>query len=224
MSGLINIPNTMSTVEIAGLTGKRHDNVMRVANKLSEKGIILAPQIEEPYISGKGRKAERSIYQLSKTESLNLVANLSPEFTAAIITRWQELESVQAIPQSLPEALRLAAEAIEQKQALVSQVEEMLPDVKAFERIAKADGSMCVRDAAKNLGKRPIDLTNWLKENRWLYRRVGTANYLGYQDKVQSGCIEHKVTVIHAGTEMEKTATQARITSKGLTVISRALG
>ncbi len=40
---------TMSTAEIAELTGKRHDNVMRKAKELENKGIINAPQIEERY-------------------------------------------------------------------------------------------------------------------------------------------------------------------------------
>ncbi|WFQ80292.1 KilA-N domain-containing protein [Xenorhabdus sp. SF857] len=41
------------------------------------------------------------------------------------------------IPQSLPEALRLAADLAEQKAELEHKVEEMKPDVDAFERIAK---------------------------------------------------------------------------------------
>lgn len=85
---------TMSTVEIAQLTGKRHDNVMRKAKELAAKGIIRAPQTEERY----GNNNLRSVYYLDKIESLNLVANLSPEFTAKIIDRWQELENQQVQP------------------------------------------------------------------------------------------------------------------------------
>lgn len=85
----LNDSQTMTTPEIAELTGKRHDNVMRVAKMLAERGIICATQIEERYNNNNLRK----IYRLTKTESINLVANLSPEFTAAIIKRWQELEA-----------------------------------------------------------------------------------------------------------------------------------
>ena len=85
----LNDSQTMTTPEIAELTGKRHDNVMRVAKMLAERGIICATQIEERYNNNNLRK----IYRLTKTESINLVANLSPEFTAAIIKRWHELET-----------------------------------------------------------------------------------------------------------------------------------
>lgn len=113
MNELITANNiTMSTVEISELTGKRHDNVMRKAKELEEKGIIRAPQIEERY----GNNNIRIIYRLNKTESLNLVANLSPEFTAKIIDRWQELENSQpALPQDYPTALRLYADEVEKR-------------------------------------------------------------------------------------------------------------
>jgi len=45
-----------------------------------------------------------------------IVAQLSPEFTARLVDRWQELEHKSAepkLPQSSAEALRLAATALE---------------------------------------------------------------------------------------------------------------
>ena len=53
-----------------------------------------------------------------------IVARLSPEFTAAVVDRWQELENSQAVsvPQTLPEALRLAADLAEQKEQLSQQL------------------------------------------------------------------------------------------------------
>jgi len=52
------------------------------------------------------------------------------------------------IPQSLPEALRLAADLADQKLALEHQVAEQQPMVQTYHRIADADGSLCIRDAA----------------------------------------------------------------------------
>ena len=76
MNNLItmNQAQTMSSVEIAELTSKRHDNVMRTALRLAERGIISSPQIEETDSQGK----KRMVYYLIKAESLNLVAKLSP--------------------------------------------------------------------------------------------------------------------------------------------------
>ena len=82
---------TMSSREIAELTDKRHDNVVQLIRKL-EIDHILTPEFQE--IEFKGRSLP--VYQLSKRDSMVLVARLSPEFTAAVVDRWQELEAQQA--------------------------------------------------------------------------------------------------------------------------------
>ena len=93
-NGLISMSDnaTMSSKEVAVLTGKRHDNVLRKCKELKDKGIIIATQIEVRDSRGKTNPS----FNLNKTESINLVANLSPEFTARIIKRWLELEASQS--------------------------------------------------------------------------------------------------------------------------------
>lgn len=85
---------TMSSREIAELTDNRHDNVMNVCRDLKKKGVC--PEIQEtPYINPQnGQQYTECI--LTKRDSLVLVARLSPQFTARIIDRWQELEAQQA--------------------------------------------------------------------------------------------------------------------------------
>lgn len=83
---------TMTSLEIAQLTCKRHDNVLRKISELAVKGIIRAiPQIEEKYYGAKKGRLKR-LCRLNKDESINLVANLCPLFTKKIIDRWLELE------------------------------------------------------------------------------------------------------------------------------------
>lgn len=213
-------PLTMSSVEIAELMGKRHDNVMRKAKELAEKGIITSPQIEELFTVGNGAKNSRTIYRLNKTESLNLVANLSPEFTARIIDRWQALEAQQPafeIPQTLPEALRLAAQLAQEAARLESELKAAEPKLVALDKIAVAKDSLCLQEAAKALQMRPADLIAWLQAHEWIYKRVGSAQWLGYQAKVQTGLLEHKVTTVSRSDGSEKVVTQVRVTAKGLT-------
>ena len=106
---------TMSSREIAELVESRHDSVKRTIETLSDKGVIVRPQaVDEQTSDAMGRPRTTSVYHLGKRDSLIVVAQLSPEFTARIVDRWQELEEKVAkpqhvIPQTLTEALRLMA-------------------------------------------------------------------------------------------------------------------
>lgn len=82
---------TMSTVEIAELTGKRHDNVLRDARKmLEELGELASLKFEASYKDASGKT--NSCLNLPKRETLILVSGYSVELRARIIDRWQQLE------------------------------------------------------------------------------------------------------------------------------------
>ena len=114
MSQLIQASNTvtMSSLEMAELTGKRHDSVKRTIGTLADKGVIEFPQIVEI------RTATNtgSEYRVNKRDSFVVVAQLCPEFTARLVDRWQELEAQQSAPRELTriELLQIALDS-EQK-------------------------------------------------------------------------------------------------------------
>ena len=108
---------TMSSRDIAELTGKEHKNVCRVIRDLISDHILDA-QLEPLKFEYRGQWFD--YYELSKRDSFVVVARLSPEFTAHIVDRWQELEQklnpVFNLPQDLPSALRALADTYEQLQ------------------------------------------------------------------------------------------------------------
>lgn len=106
---------------------------------------------------------------------------------------------------------------------LQEQVDVLLPAQAALDKIAEADGSLCITDAAKSLQMRPKDLFSYLQENGWIYKRVGCAHYLGYQPKITQGLIEHKVTTVFRGDGSEKITEQVRILPKGLAKLAKLL-
>lgn len=108
--------------------------------------------------------------------------------------------------------------------ALEHKVEEMQPDVEALERIAKADGSMCITNAAKHLQVQPKFLFKMMSESHWIYRRAGGKAWLAYQDRIQSGVLEHKVTTVERSDGSEKVVEQVLVTAKGLAKLSKMLG
>jgi phage antirepressor YoqD-like protein len=224
----------MTSQEIAELVEKRHDNVKRTIEALANQGVIVRPQIEDiPGEDAMGRPRVTQVHvftgERGKRDSIVVVARLSPEFTARLVDRWQELEIKASTPQ-LPDftnpaiAARAWADQVEQRQALEQKVEQDAPKVDVYDRITEAEGSLCLRDAAKALQIQPNKLNAWLQANGWIYRRVGKGGWLGYQDKLQSGHLMHKVTPYIDETNGEsRVSEQVRVTPKGLTRIAALL-
>jgi len=103
----------MTSLEIAELVESRHDNVKRTIESLVSKGVIAFPQTEEKPTAGRPVSYYVFEGEKGKRDSIIVVAQLSPEFTARLVDRWQELErSRQAQPLTQLEILaRMATEA-----------------------------------------------------------------------------------------------------------------
>ncbi|MGM3172514.1 phage antirepressor KilAC domain-containing protein [Dickeya lacustris] len=109
--------------------------------------------------------------------------------------------------------------------ALKGAVETLTPKAEALDRIAtKSEGSMCITDAAKHLQLQPKQAFKVLSQNHWIYKRAGGKSWLGYQDKIQRGLLEHKITTVSRSDGSEKVVEQVLITAKGLTQLSKIIG
>ncbi len=146
MSQLATTALTMSSSDIAELVESRHDHVKRSIERLAERGVIELPPMGEVK---NHLNQSVSVYLIGKRDSYIVVAQLSPEFTARLVDRWQELEQAQqqTIPQSFSEALRLAADLAEQKQQLTNELAAAAPKVAFVDRYCTASGSMSFRQA-----------------------------------------------------------------------------
>lgn len=115
---------TMSSLQIAELTGKRHDSILRDIRNLLEQGVDAHNFVETFYTDKSNRS--KPCYQLSKTGCLILASGYNAVLREKIINRWIELETANAkqyqVPTSFREALLLAAaqqEQIEEQQKLL---------------------------------------------------------------------------------------------------------
>ncbi|MGQ3674252.1 Rha family transcriptional regulator [Xanthobacter sp. TB0139] len=89
-------PLTMSSREIADLTGKLHKNVVRDIEAMLN-GLNSEPvDFEGKYQDAKGEW--RKEYRLPKRETMILVSGYSIPLRAAIVDRWQELEEQNGTP------------------------------------------------------------------------------------------------------------------------------
>lgn len=204
---------TMSSREIADLVESRHDSVKRTIERLQDKGLIqLTPMVEVKNHLGQ----VVTEYQLIKRDSYVVVAQLSPEFTARLVDRWQELENQQMpqIPQTLSEALRLAADQAEQIERQNLLIEQQRPKVEFVQRYVEAGTTKSLRETAKILKVPERAMIDCLVGDGLLFRQSG--NLLPYQKYHAKGLFDVKTGT----TEHGHNYTQTRVTSKGIEYIA----
>lgn len=164
---------TMSTREIAGLLNRQHSNIKISAERLAEKGVIGTLAMQEFSHNG----ITYTEYLLSKRDSLVLVAQNCPEFTAAIVDRWQELEAGQAfaVPTTLSGALRLAAEQAETIERQQAQIAIAAPKVDYFDRVVDRATLMTATQVAQKIGMSAVTMNKHLVELEVYSRNVQRA-------------------------------------------------
>jgi len=88
MNQLIPASNTvtMSSLEMAELTGKRHDSVKRTIETLVGKGVIALPPLADGPKSANGVIEKQ--YLVGKRESYVVIAQLSPAHIGASVDFW----------------------------------------------------------------------------------------------------------------------------------------
>lgn len=126
-----------------------------------------------------------------------------------------------AIPETLSEALRLAADAIDHNKRLEQQIIADRPKVQALDRISSADGMENITNTAKALQVRPKDLFGYLSANRWIYRRQGGKGWIAYQERIQQGVLTHKVTTIQDSDGTERMVESVLVTPKGVAKLAQ---
>src|SRR3546814_6532911 len=95
----------MSSREIADLVDSRHDDVKRSIVRLAERGVIQLPPM-----AGVRNHLGQTVqeYRIGKRDSYVIVAQLSPEFTARLVDRWQELERSEEHTSELQSLMRIS--------------------------------------------------------------------------------------------------------------------
>ncbi|MGL5239042.1 MAG: phage antirepressor KilAC domain-containing protein [Plesiomonas shigelloides] len=206
---------TMSTREIAELLGCNHSDIKRSADRLAKAGAINGgqPLAETPYVHNQNQQTYFE-YRLCRLDSITLVAQNCPQFTAALVKRWDELESkkaaVPAIPSTYAEALleagRLALEVEKRDAALAAAA----PKVAFVDLFVDTTGSKSLRETAKILRMPEKAMIEALIRDRILYRQAG--NLLPYSRRQGEGLF-----AVKTGTaETQHAYTQTRVTPRGL--------
>ena len=123
---IANATLTMSSLEIAELTVKSHDNILRDIRKMLNELDGGVTKFEETYKHPQNGQVY-PIFNLPKRECFILVSGYNLKLRAAIIDRWQELEnqSKPAMPTTYIAALEALVASEKAKELALLQVDEL---------------------------------------------------------------------------------------------------
>jgi phage antirepressor YoqD-like protein len=210
---------TMSSRDIAAITGKLHKNVTPVILSLQADGLLTA-DIQPSTFEHRGNTYTE--YNLCKRDSILLVARLSPEFTAALVDRWQELESSnqQAIPNfnDPVAAARAWADAKESEIKAIQYAEAAKPAVAFVERYVQSTGNLGFRQVCKLLKAKENDFRAFLQDSRIMYKLAG--DWVPYASHIDAG----RFYVTTGTGDNDRNFTSAKFTPKGVEWVAKLWG
>ncbi|MEB1099673.1 phage antirepressor KilAC domain-containing protein [Xanthomonas campestris pv. campestris] len=146
---------------------------------------------------------------------------ISPAFHLQVIRAYDQM--VMA-PSTDPLALLSDPAALRGLLAsYAGRVEELEPKAAALDRIATAEGTLTLREAAKALQVPERKFLEMLQLKLWIYRHPFSATFFAYAGPLRNGLLWHKVFVGTKPDGSELVRTQVRVTAKGLTNLAKAL-
>ncbi|EIG9960021.1 phage antirepressor KilAC domain-containing protein [Escherichia coli] len=168
-------------------------------NKFIEK--ILDELDGEHYTKSvveKMNKTSMLVITMTFKQALRVAARESKAVRRSLIDKLEELQQANSpapsIPQTLPEALRLAAELAEQKMQLEQQLVAAAPKVDFADRVSVANGIL-IGNFAKVVGLKQNALFVWLRENGILIASGGRKN-VPFQQYINAGYFTVKEVVL----------------------------
>ena len=214
MTELMSIKETMSSLQIAEITEKRHDAVLRDIRGLLEQGVGAHNFVESSYKNVQNK--ELPCFILTKKGCLILASGYNALLREKIINRWEQLELEHRsggfqIPQTLSEALLLAAQQTQELEEAQKQLElkeqtihaqegvikSQAPKVEYYDDVLSSTSTYTVTQIAKEFGWGAETLNRKLHEKGVQYKQNGQwLLYAKYQNKGYTKTI----TRIHTGT------------------------
>lgn len=186
MTTLIHDTDRMSSLEIAELTGKRHDAILRDIRNLLKQGVSAHNFVETSYRDKSNRQSP--CFELTKKGCLILASGYDAVLREKIIDRWEQLElekrkpqtpqtyleALKALVSSEEEKQRLAQEKqqleaeIEQQQAAIElqekEIKQAAPKVNYYDTHLQSVNTLTTTQVAKEIGMNAEKLNSKLKE------------------------------------------------------------
>lgn len=213
---------TMSSREIAELTGRDHGNVMRDIRTMLDdlQASNLNPACETTtYAGANGQRYPQ--YELDRDTCLTLLLGYDAVARMKVVKRWQELEAqaAPAVPRTMSQALRLAAEQAEQIEQQQAALALAAPKAEYVDRYVAANGAKGFRQVAKLLGANEHAFRAWLQEEKIMYRLGG--EWTAHQCHIDAGRFVVKTGVAQVN---EHAFNATKFTPKGVNWVAGLWG
>lgn len=225
---------TMSSREIAELTGKEHSDVMRDIRiqfaelyDIEKDDADLHDKLKQYLNIEFDNRGYMSIVNLDKEQTYTLIAGYNVKLRNAIIKRWQELESKQqfTIPQTYGEALLECGRLAIEVETQAKQLEQQKPQVEFANDVANTCDSISIGGYAGLLASSGYDIGQnrlfaWLREKGYLTTRKNRPSI----QAIDSGWFKWiETTYICPRTGLPKVSGQPTITGKGQIYLRKKL-
>ncbi len=204
---------TMTSRQIAELTGKEHKNVMRdIRVMLDSLDIEQSSTLSFDHSGANGRRVE--FYRLDKDLVMTLITGYDVKLRLSVVKRLRELE--EAATPSL--ASMTPMEFIEYQYQRLKQLEAenklMAPKADAHDRFMFTEGSRSLRDTAKALGFGPVKFNKLLAADGYLFKQG--KSWEPYVQHLEAGLF-----VLNVSEANGVVTKQTRVTPLGITKLSQ---
>ena len=175
---------TMTSLEIAEVTGRNHKDVMRSIREMEEAWVKVNGR-KFALVEYKDAKGEmRPCYSLSKTECLYIATKFNDEARAKLVLRWEELENqfrkseiVMPNFSNPAEAARAWADQYERNLALEANNKELKEENQTLAPKGEYFDDLVARNLLTNFTKVAHQLNikrktfiEWLIRDKFIYR------------------------------------------------------
>ena len=212
--------------EITDLIGVRHDRAMAKVEELAlEDGFGTLSKIDIVY---NDKLQTIPSYRFTKKQAIAVGARLNTAMLMKVINRLEELEQNKPqfqIPQTLSQALMLAAKQAEKIEHQNKQLEYQRPLVSFAECVATTSTDILIRDWAKMIGIQEKQCRMWLITKGYMYdanKKGKSAKYRVSAEGVERGyLVQREVPIVNPNPSCpNRIGITVKMTPKGQTALT----
>ena len=223
---IVNLQQTMTSLEIAELTGKQHKDVMRAIRKMEPAWVKTCGSnfrlTSRTIVQPNGGTREVPCYQLTKTECLYIATKFNDEARAKLVLRWEELEMADVRGKMADVRGKMAeGRCLSEPKKILALADDIIGE--ALRQLnAGAEDTLTATQVAKTFNMTVYDFNCIVRDMGIQYRRHGRWNIS--DDLVGRDLVRLRTHVSYSLRGEKKVRTYMTWTMQGLRYLNAKLG